>query len=203
MAAFLLHPIRRCRLVYLGRPSLLVSSWKNSANMVSNFFFLVSLLKILLCLIPGGSSSTDIVCGSRSLISFWDSSLSLRNESIVRFPAVFFYFGCEVIQAGLATVWSAFWEQGLLQRSLEICEVTEGWVGAEQKDICPGLEGFHASGRPDDLGPPGLPAGRGSQRVNLTQMDPHAIAEHTHGATHTCANQCEALKTDASVHIKE
>lgn len=54
----------------------------------------------------------------------------------------------------------------------------------EQRDICPGLEGFHASGRPDDLGPAGLPAERGSQRVNLTQMDPHVDTEHTHAGTH-------------------
>ena len=54
----------------------------------------------------------------------------------------------------------------------------------EQRDICPGLEGFHASGRPDDLSPAGLPAERGSQRVNLTQMDPHVNTEHTHAGTH-------------------
>lgn len=55
------------------------------------------------------------------------------------------------------------------KRLSEVCGVGSR---AEQRDICPGLEGFHASGRPDDLGPPGLPAERGSQRVKLTQMDP-------------------------------
>lgn len=60
----------------------------------------------------------------------------------------------------------------------------DGLRRPEQRDICPGLEGFHASGRPDDLGPAGLPAERGSQQVNLTQMDPHVNIEHTHGGTH-------------------
>lgn len=57
----------------------------------------------------------------------------------------------------------------------------------KQRDICPGLEGFHASGRPHDLDHPGLPAGWGSQRVNPTQMDPSPALEHTHEGTHTCA----------------
>lgn len=75
--------------------------------------------------------------------------------------------------------------------------------GAEQRDICPGLEGFHASGRPDDLGPLGLPAGRGSLRVNLTQMDPDAalnthIKKRTHVRSHI---QSMRVKTDASVNI--
>lgn len=85
-------------------------------------------------------------------------------------------FEYEVIQSSLAEVWSAFWESESAPR------VFKGLWGrwrlsrAEQRDICPGLEGFHASGRPDDLVPPGLPAGRGSQQVNLTQMDP----QHQH-----------------------
>lgn len=85
-------------------------------------------------------------------------------------------FEYEVIQSSRAEVWSAFWESESAPR------VFKGLWGrwrlsrAEQRDICPGLEGFHASGRPDDLVPPGLPAGRGSQQVNLTQMDP----QHQH-----------------------
>lgn len=80
-----------------------------------------------------------------------------------------------------------FWEPGSALR------VFKGLWGRwrlsqpEQRDICPALEGFHASGRPDDLGPPGLPAARGSQRVNLTQMDPHVGTEHTPRHSHTRA----------------
>lgn len=84
------------------------------------------------------------------------------------------------------------WGRGGLRRS-------------EQRDICPGLEGFHASGRPDDLGPAGLPAERGSQRVNLTQMDPNVHTEHTH--THTRERMCERthvrVQTDVRVDIEE
>lgn len=67
------------------------------------------------------------------------------------------------------TVFKGLWGRGRLSQG-------------EQKDICPGLEGFHASGRPHDLGPLRLPAARRSPRVNLTQMDPHP-ALNTHGQT--------------------
>lgn len=105
------------------------------------------------------------------------------------------------------TVWSAFWDPESTPR------VFKGLWGcwrlsrAEQRDICPGLEGFHASGRPDDLGPLGLPAGRGSRRVNLTQMDPHASSEHTHGETHIhmrthiCEDRCKCGHIGAKTHL--
>lgn len=82
------------------------------------------------------------------------------------------------------------WGRGGLRRS-------------EQRDICPGLEGFHASGRPDDLGPAGLPAERGSQRVNLTQMDPHVHTEHTHTRERMCERTHVRVQTDVRVDIEE
>lgn len=82
------------------------------------------------------------------------------------------------------------WGRGGLRRS-------------EQRDICPGLEGFHASGRPDDLGPAGLPAERGSQRVNLTQMDPHVHTEHTHTQGRMCERTHVRVQTDVRVDMEE
>lgn len=56
----------------------------------------------------------------------------------------------------------------------------------------------------------GLPAERGSQRVNLTQMDPHTHAEHTHGGTRGGADRCKCghigaqtyLENSVAAHVK-
>lgn len=109
----------------------------------------------------------------------WNIKKYSKRRSLIQFGGGLFL--CEHVN----TVWSAFWDPKSAPN------VFKGLWGcwrlsrAEQRDICPGLEGFHASGRPDDLGPPGLPAERGSQRVNLTQMDPHADTEHTHTRRNT------------------
>lgn len=48
----------------------------------------------------------------------------------------------------------------------------------------------------------GLPAERGSQRVNLTQMDPHTHAEHTHGGTRGGADRCKCGHIGAQTYLE-
>lgn len=92
-------------------------------------------------------------------------------------------------------VCSAFWE---VESALRVFKGPWGrriLSQGEQRDICPGLEGFHASGPLHDLGPPRLPAVQRSPRVNLTQMDPHP-ALNTHMES---VHEYEGPEADAGV----